>query len=317
MSNREQVLALPELLENILLQLPTRDILFAQKVCKEWQEAIAASPKIQEALCFRQERATNGPSVKDATAGTKLAITANPLLLTTYAYYDEGAGKVKECFLMSAQGALHQHILIRQHTIMATAQKQALGVAEILEAILLQLPPHDLLFAQKVCKDWKHTIEASPSIQKALFFMPGTKDDVHPVYATAERLSKSFRIGEAVAPNPLLTICYYSCNISWLPSHEVYVNLLHMSEEASCHRMFITLPPTNPSFTFRIDTRDGRFCASRLSPLYSEPMGFDRFGALAKYFWGRTGAVEPSQNLLEGGEVSLEKLRALGRQTSE
>ncbi|KAK4959817.1 hypothetical protein LTR10_002705 [Elasticomyces elasticus] len=111
MSNREQVLALPELLENILLQLPTRDILFAQKVCKEWQEAIVASPKIQEALFFRQERATNGPSVKDATAGTKLAITANSLLLTTYAYFDKETKEVKEYFPYRHKIRLNAHRL--------------------------------------------------------------------------------------------------------------------------------------------------------------------------------------------------------------
>ncbi|KAK5737152.1 hypothetical protein LTR17_006935 [Elasticomyces elasticus] len=89
---------------------------------------------------------------------------------------------------------------------MATPQEQALGLAELLEAILLQLPSHDLLFAQKLCKEWKDAVEASPSIQKALFFMPGTKDDVDPGYGGTKGLLKSFRTGEAVAPNPFLEI---------------------------------------------------------------------------------------------------------------
>ncbi|KAK5686551.1 hypothetical protein LTS10_002671 [Elasticomyces elasticus] len=92
MANQQQVLALPELLEHILLRLPMQDLLFAQKVCKDWQQAIAVSPKIQEALFLRQERVANGPFVnddhKDATAKTKLTITANPLLLDTYEYYN-------------------------------------------------------------------------------------------------------------------------------------------------------------------------------------------------------------------------------------
>ncbi|KAK3654954.1 hypothetical protein LTR56_003812 [Elasticomyces elasticus] len=200
---------------------------------------------------------------------------------------------------------------------MATAQEQALGLAELLEAILLRLPPHDLLFAQRVCRDWKQAIEASPSIQKALFFMAGTKDDVHPGYVTGHALLKSFRTGEAVAPNPFLIIQKYTFKSPKLPSHTIHVNLLHMSEEASCHRMFITQPPTKTSVTFKIETREGPFWAMRHSPLYLKPIGFDRFGALAKYFWERTGAVGPGQNLLNSSKVCLDRLRTLGCQISE
>ncbi|KAK4888981.1 hypothetical protein LTR27_012202 [Elasticomyces elasticus] len=53
MSSTARVLGLPELLENTLLQLPTRDLLFAQKVCASWKTAIASSPSLQRALFFR------------------------------------------------------------------------------------------------------------------------------------------------------------------------------------------------------------------------------------------------------------------------
>lgn len=42
-----------ELLEMVLLRLPCKDLLLAQRVCKTWQNAINASPEIQQALCFR------------------------------------------------------------------------------------------------------------------------------------------------------------------------------------------------------------------------------------------------------------------------
>lgn len=48
------------------------------------------------------------------------------------------------------------------------------GITELLENILMRLPTKDLLFAQKVCKQWQHVIASSTPIQKALFFAPGT-----------------------------------------------------------------------------------------------------------------------------------------------
>jgi hypothetical protein len=49
----QEVFDTAELLEAVLFQLPIRDLLFAQKVCREWKQAIDASPKLQEALFFR------------------------------------------------------------------------------------------------------------------------------------------------------------------------------------------------------------------------------------------------------------------------
>lgn len=48
-----QVLSTVELLENILLQLPMKDILLAQKVSRHFQTLITASPALQQALFFR------------------------------------------------------------------------------------------------------------------------------------------------------------------------------------------------------------------------------------------------------------------------
>ncbi|KAK6414388.1 hypothetical protein LTR81_011760 [Elasticomyces elasticus] len=52
------VLDLPELLECILLNLPIRDLLFSQKVCRRWKAAVDSSP-IQKALFFRPGTAAN------------------------------------------------------------------------------------------------------------------------------------------------------------------------------------------------------------------------------------------------------------------
>jgi hypothetical protein len=49
----DRTFAVAELLESILQELDPRDLLFAQRVCKEWQTAIASSSKLQQLLFFR------------------------------------------------------------------------------------------------------------------------------------------------------------------------------------------------------------------------------------------------------------------------
>ena len=49
------------------------------------------------------------------------------------------------------------------------AQVNVLDTTELLEAILCRLPCKDLLFAQKVCRSWRATINGSVKLQKALF----------------------------------------------------------------------------------------------------------------------------------------------------
>lgn len=52
-STVHQVLSTVELLEGILLDLPLRDLLLAQRVSKRWRLLITTSPSVQHALFFR------------------------------------------------------------------------------------------------------------------------------------------------------------------------------------------------------------------------------------------------------------------------
>ena len=52
-------------------------------------------------------------------------------------------------------------------TVKAT---EVLNIPELFEAILLDLPPHDLLLAQAVSTVWRDAIKNSSRIQQALFF---------------------------------------------------------------------------------------------------------------------------------------------------
>ena len=49
----EKVSAIGELLEAILLQIPVKDLLLNQRVCKQWHSTIKNSTRLQQALFFK------------------------------------------------------------------------------------------------------------------------------------------------------------------------------------------------------------------------------------------------------------------------
>jgi len=53
---------------------------------------------------------------------------------------------------------------------------RALAITEILEAILVQLPVQDLLFAQRVNRRFRAVIQTSMTLQRALHFLPEAPD---------------------------------------------------------------------------------------------------------------------------------------------
>ncbi|KAK5681210.1 hypothetical protein LTS10_006972 [Elasticomyces elasticus] len=80
-----RVLMLPELLEIILLDLPTRDLLFAQKVCRTWKEVIDTTKSIQKAL-YLVPGTTSDVHVDAAhqhLVTSTPATAINPLLVST------------------------------------------------------------------------------------------------------------------------------------------------------------------------------------------------------------------------------------------
>lgn len=58
------------------------------------------------------------------------------------------------------------------------ATRRALGIPELLEAILYHLPFQNLLRAQSVCKQWQTVIDHSKKLQRALYFEPVFWDHV-------------------------------------------------------------------------------------------------------------------------------------------
>ncbi|KAK5727644.1 hypothetical protein LTR17_012604 [Elasticomyces elasticus] len=56
--------------------------------------------------------------------------------------------------------------------------QSVLDLPELLETIILSLSMPEIQRCRQVSKQWKATIDSSPSIRKALFLEPGTADDL-------------------------------------------------------------------------------------------------------------------------------------------
>lgn len=86
MACSHQVFATAELLEAILLRLPIRDAILAQRLCTAWRNAITSSAKLQRALFLRPARenssTTNRP-ITDTVHHMSLSNTCHQVLTTS------------------------------------------------------------------------------------------------------------------------------------------------------------------------------------------------------------------------------------------
>ena len=67
MSAAARVFAIAELHENILRQLPMRDLLLAQRVCSSWQDAITTSTLLQQLLFLKLVVASSSSPKREGT----------------------------------------------------------------------------------------------------------------------------------------------------------------------------------------------------------------------------------------------------------
>ncbi|KAK4547127.1 hypothetical protein LTR36_001348 [Oleoguttula mirabilis] len=68
---RDRALAVTEILESILVELPMRDLLFAQRVDKRFQSVIQSSQKLQRALFFLPEPVGTEPHINPLLSHSK------------------------------------------------------------------------------------------------------------------------------------------------------------------------------------------------------------------------------------------------------
>ena len=80
--------------------------------------------------------------------------------------------------LANAQMLSHQNLRAARYSVFNTN--------ELLEQILVRLPPRQIIEVQRVCKQWKDCIAGSPEIKQKLFF---TKEIPEEVWQTFERTS--------------------------------------------------------------------------------------------------------------------------------
>ncbi|KAK3691902.1 hypothetical protein LTR37_018333 [Vermiconidia calcicola] len=73
-----QIFDTVELLETILFELPTRDLLLSQRVNKRWAAVVRSSRKLQQALFF--ESVSKTPLTLDIASTANCSVRANPLL---------------------------------------------------------------------------------------------------------------------------------------------------------------------------------------------------------------------------------------------
>ncbi|KAK5708276.1 hypothetical protein LTR97_000816 [Elasticomyces elasticus] len=117
------------------------------------------------------------------------------------------------------------------------AAARVFRLPDVLENILLNLNTRDLLFAQKINKASKAAIDTSLAIQKALFFAPGTADDV-----STDCRGVVLEDRSAVMLNPLL---FHDTEVKRYRDLALFKvkHMLWPVETSSQTRMFVTQPP--------------------------------------------------------------------------
>lgn len=90
--NEHHLFHIPELLEAILIELPVKDLLLGQRVCKTWRGAIETSSRLQKALFFVPE---SSKRLELLPGKTIPAMRMCKLLLTAIdcRYFDADSGK--------------------------------------------------------------------------------------------------------------------------------------------------------------------------------------------------------------------------------
>ncbi|KAK4902921.1 hypothetical protein LTR27_000860 [Elasticomyces elasticus] len=128
------------------------------------------------------------------------------------------------------------------------AQK-VLYLPELLEQILVQLPPRDLLFSQKVCRIWKVVVDTSPTVQVALFFTASRDSSVtnadtgtNGVFGHCCTCAGCIHSNSKMILNPLL----FTLVSKW-GRHIGLRDLMHnaspaLDKQASCRRMMLSQP---------------------------------------------------------------------------
>ena len=137
-----------------------------------------------------------------------------------------------------------------------TSVERVFGIPELLENILIHLPMRDL-FAVKISKTFKHAVDTSPSIQRALFLLPDPKAE--------GELNKQGSLSPRC--NPLLQrVCDDPTKLE---------ELLKISAGTLAYRMYLSQPPAEMQACFRLHDpeTDGDRVGSMVCPPCGQTLG--------------------------------------------
>ncbi|KAK4922532.1 hypothetical protein LTR49_010232 [Elasticomyces elasticus] len=205
------------------------------------------------------------------------------------------------------------------------ATQKVLNLPELLEAILLRLPIRDLLFAQKVCKIWKLTIDTTLSIQKALFFAPGMVKDITYIPPTHIPVPKWLATPGSARREPSQSdrmaahecqsytnsagIEGYALNPLLVSHNDGEVDFRHgpwyidAEPTASWARMFVTQPPGSTVAQTKMKKNDEKTRMRIPRFGYHTTKCGDRFGELVKQHQRYVGKVQRSGGIGTYGVV--------------
>ncbi|KAF1814935.1 hypothetical protein P152DRAFT_447219 [Eremomyces bilateralis CBS 781.70] len=161
-----------------------------------------------------------------------------------------------------------------------TTRSQYLAqIFELVELILIHLPPHDLIRYQLVSPLWKAVIDASPYLQSHLFLrtlasVPNTSSPSVRLRTPKSRVLATLT-NESAIPNPLLTPRFFSVSISWykIPSLTItpaeFQRLQAMSDSS----------PTTATWRRMLPIQDERGFRLSFTPTESASVSFYCSGA--------------------------------------
>ncbi|KAI1396019.1 hypothetical protein F4819DRAFT_491931 [Hypoxylon fuscum] len=132
---------------------------------------------------------------------------------------------------------------------MVTAQEKVFNTAELMEMILLDIDPMEIITnTQRVCKKWHSSLAASPKFQQNLFLKARTKALPTSCNTTEARLTKNNYMARVI-PN-LFNVDISNANIEdgyitrFVLHHHIRELLPRwLASNASWRYMFISQPP--------------------------------------------------------------------------
>lgn len=168
--------------------------------------------------------------------------------------------RIDECLASIAghKKAIHRLEVELASLCSPPASQRTFGIAELLEAILVQLPPEDVLLAQRVSKDWQATIKTSKELQEKLFFRP-ISSQIFDRSRYGDGKWRDIETQEEVQPrwNPLLERLYDQL---FLRVHTPQIEDLPTSAwqrpEASWRKMLRSQPPSRGVLVIRTNEDD-------------------------------------------------------------